>query len=325
MAFWRWANFATDQAQELGRPTLWINLDETSLVQHPTNVRGTVVAKLVAGRDVAPLAHRRSCVTLLAAIASKPEVKLPQLLLCNERQLPQKLLRVLPERGCVLVWREKSAWVSQSCFRRYLTVLAKHLTTWIHSHTVIVVADVARCHLAPATCAHAQKLGMRMLLVPARATAWLQPLDTSTFAVLKRVFLERWRETKAESQRISMRQWLDIVFAVVQDVLLGQSWREAFFAVGLLGRQKYLSSQCLQGLGLASPPEVPLGPPSEQEASQIFPRGNKSIDAMGFVLWTQAACSRPDAKRPAPKAAGAPRKCRRLPGLPRLRKAKTLD
>ena len=152
--------------------------------------------------EVASLGDRRSHMTFCASITPDAEVqaRLPQVLIGNERQLSAATMRNLtglPEN--IHVWRCKSAWNSHALMRRYLSLPASSLGSVLKDRYVILILDVALCHLHPTILAHAKRCGIRLCYIPASMTAELQPCDTHLFARFKGAFQEVWRRRKSIS------------------------------------------------------------------------------------------------------------------------------
>ena len=239
--------------------------------------------------EVAPLGDRRSCVTYMASITHDAEVqlRLPQILIGNERQLQAQLMRDLGELPAnVHVWRQKSAWNCHASMRRYLSVLAKSLGNAIREKYVILLLDVARCHLDVSIVAHAKRCGVRLCFLPGHMTGDLQPCDTHLFSKFKAAFREKWRRQKAASANgfVTTQQWLQTVSSTIASVLPTTSWQQAFEATGVLAQQRRLSANLCQRLGWEQAPEVPAGPPCKEAAALIFPKRMK-IDVLRYVLW----------------------------------------
>ena len=185
--------------------------------------------------EVASLGDRRSHMTFLASITSDAEVqaRLPQVLIGNERQLSAATMRNLtglPEN--IHVWRCKSAWNSHALMRRYLSLLASSLGSVLKDRYVILILDVARCHLHPTILPHAKRCGIRLCYIPASMTAELQPCDTHLFARFKGAFQEVWRRQKSISPAgaVSTMQWLHVVVDAIEAVLPTTDWEAAFAA-----------------------------------------------------------------------------------------------
>ena len=184
---------------------------------------------------------------------------LPQVLIGNERQLPaamMKKLEGLPPN--VYVWRCKSAWNNHALMRKYLSLLASSLQGFLQERYVILVLDMARCHIHPTILAHAKRCGIRLCYIPALMTAELQPCDTHLFSRFKASFKEAWRKEKAASAAgaVSVAQWVEIVVAAIRAVLLSTDWEAAFAGDGALAKQARLASTLCEKLGWSNPPQV---------------------------------------------------------------------
>ena len=266
-------------------------MDETSLVRHVSGLLGTVVktsrTRCQLG-EVAPLHDRRSYITYLATITHDSEVqpRLPQVLIGNERQFTKTIMNgveFLPNN--VYMWRCKSAWNSHLLMRRYLSLLASCLGSTLKERYVILILDVARCHLHPTILGHAKRCGIRLCFIPALMTAELQPCDTHLFARFKSTFQEQWRRQKSLSVAgsVSTHQWLEIVASTIQAVL-PTDWEAAFAGSGALAEQTHISDALCMKLGWTCAPVAPEGLPSVQTASLVFPRKMK-VHVQAYVSW----------------------------------------
>ena len=289
---YQWVNFALAEAPP-HRPPLCLNMDETALIRHPTGLRG-YVAKVSGPNciavDKSSLADRRCYMTYLACVADDPSVqpKLPQVILGNEHQLTLDTMRSiagdLPPG--ILVWRQKTSWNSQATMRKWLTVLANALGDVVRDRYVILLVDVHLSHIDETILQHARRCGIRLVYIPAKMTAYLQPCDTHLFAKFKHAFRRLWRECRSLSPdgAISMRSWVQVVCSAIQRVLPQTHWREAFVSNGLLERQRGLSARLRMALGLDDAVDVPRGPPSAKQALCVFPKGMK-LNVLSYVLW----------------------------------------
>eukprot|EP00435_Cladocopium_sp_Y103_P012491 s4853_g3.t1 len=274
LAYFQWINAAC-AAAPAHRPPLLINMDETAVVRHASGLVGTVVkasGQTRAFGEVSCLSDRRSHITFLASICHDREVqlRLPQVLLGNERQFSSALLKSLTALPAnVHVWRCKSAWNTHALMRRYLSLLASSLGSVVKDRYVILILDVARCHIHPTILAHAKRCGIRLCYIPALMTAELQPCDTHLFARFKGAFKETWRRQKAASAAgsVTTMQWLEVVVASIEAVLPANDWEAAFAAVGAVAEQTRLGDRLCDCLGWRRCPQVPEVLPSVPSAS----------------------------------------------------------
>ena len=279
----------------MGRRPLILNMDETSVVRHVSGLRGTIVRQRSRGQDAkdhASLGERRSYVSFLACVTHDMSVqaKLPQVLLGNEHQFTREVLRStalssLPPS--VALWRQKSAWNSHATMRKWLTLLAKSLRDLVHERYVIVLLDVHPSHFDSTIFQHARRCGLRLIDVPAKMTAFLQPCDTHVFAKFKFAYRKAWQEEKSRAPggHVSTVCWLQLVCGVVQKIVSQGNWQKAFLATGILESQQQMSSQLLSDLGFHAAAAAPSGAPSEQAAACIFPRCSKKLDIISYILW----------------------------------------
>lgn len=289
LAYFQWINAASAAAPP-NRPALLINMDETALVRHASGLVGTVLKdcplKLGVG-DFSSLGQRRSHITYLATITHDAEVqlRLPQVLIGNEHQFPASMMKSLPTLPPnVHVWRCKSAWNSHALMRRYLSLLASSLGSILKDRCVILILDVARCHIHPTILAHAKRYGIQLVYVPALMTAELQPCDAYLFWQFKAAFRNAWRREKSNSDGgwISARQWLEVAIFAIEAVLPTTDWEVAFAAVGAVAEQSRMSVRLCHVLGWDQIPTVPEGWPSLEAAKLIFPK-NLKVNLEAYV------------------------------------------
>ena len=76
------------------------------------------------------------------------------------------------------IWREDSSWSCHDIMRRLMGLIVKCLEECMHSHQMILVMDVAKAHFHRSIFAHASRLGLRLVYVPAKITWLVQPADT---------------------------------------------------------------------------------------------------------------------------------------------------
>ena len=298
MVFWQWMNFALAAAPE-GRPSLVVNMDETSLVRHANGLVGTVVKNWggnKVGDKAASLAARRSCMTFMAAITHDTAVqpKLPQVLIGNKHQLTAQVLRdAKPLPHNIHVFKEETAWNNHAVMRRYISLLAKALGDMVKQRYVILLLDVHRSHIDKSIFVHARRCGLRLCYVPALMTAELQPCDTHLFSRFKSAFQELWRRQRAlaVAGSLTTAEWLLVVGAAIQKVLPATRWRPAFEATGILGQQSRVSASLLRNLSWIHVPTVPAGAPEDAVAAVVFPNGMQ-VDISSYVLWQPQSASK---------------------------------
>ena len=268
-------------------------MDETALVRHPTRIRG-YVAKFSASQqkavDRATLGDRRTCMSYFACVTHDAGVQgqLPQVVLGNERQVSKALLDTIAGKlpANMVCWRLKSSWNSHETMRKWLSLLAKSLGNLVRDRTVILLVNVNPSHIHQSIFVHARRCGIRLVYVPAKLTAYLQPCDTHVFAKFKRSFRDIWRERRSNLPGgvVTDLCWLEIVFEAIQTALATASWRGAFLSTGILEQQRRVSNRLRGAFGFARGVEFGDNPLTAEEASAIFPKRSKA-DHLSYVLW----------------------------------------
>ena len=124
-----------------------------------------------------------------------------------------------------------------------------------------------------------------MVLIPAGLTGVLQPLDTHVFRQFRAKMQELWLAAKSNSERqLPMLEWVQVVAAAVDNVVISKDWRHAFERAGLLSRQALMAPARLREFGWETTPAVPRGLPSLGQACGMFPR-NSTCNVAEWVHW----------------------------------------
>lgn len=252
----------------------------------------------------------KCCVSFLAFLThdSTIQPKLPQVVLSNQKAITVGMLHTLQAQktDSIRIWREKSGWTNHQVFRRLMTLLMQCLSGYSATHQVILVVDAARSHFHSTIFAHANRLGLRLVYVPAKLTWLLQPADTHLFSRLKAKLRRKWLELRVDSDdgKVSPTQWLLAVFEVAQTILCGIKWLPAFRAVGLLD-ENTLSARVLQQLGWEGPEPIPSSPLSEEQLKMIFPRRSRVPVTSRTSLFKWASLEAASKEKPKAKASAS--------------------
>ena len=282
-------------------------MDETAVGYSFTGQRGTILCsnKLPSGKrlasEQASLSDRRGHITHVCMITHESEIqpKLPQILMGNEHRFTYELLgSVASERPRnVELWRQASSWNSHASMRRVLRCLASSLGPILQERYVILVLDVAPCHIDQSIYNEARRLGIRLVYIPAGLTSLLQPLDVYAFARYKSALRTAWHSIRSSSSggAVSPRDWMLMIFRATR-LLQRTSWKHAFLRTGLLAEQSCVSSTILEESGWESLPCIESGVPTDDQVACIFPRKRK-LNHRAYAEWPQAAPSVPAPKR----------------------------
>lgn len=303
-ATWQWSNFLAELNAD-GRPVLRVNLDETSLKLHIPPRPGLVVEpcpkrrrRLLQEGSGPDLSTRRAAVTLVAFACDDELVQqaLPQVFVVNEHVVTKGDVADMLDRckDNVLVVRRKSSWVTAEFMVQLLQLLARCLKSQLQTHHVVLHMDTCPAHLHPSVLKACSDAGMYLQVIPASATAWLQPLDVSVFAKFK-----NWVTRELERQRLSSTsgmltrpEVLDVYRRGVDEVIRAQCWARAFELCGLRGQER-ISSRLLARLELDEPLAIGCDLPSLADLQVVFPTGKDIPIELCFQTALTKTAARP--------------------------------
>lgn len=294
-----------------------INLDETSLCLFQGSGKGTVrIRKRKQNPSNAPLQKvsrniKRSCLTHIALVCDRTDLqpRLPQIIIGNEATFQAKGFQALVA-ACppnVHLIRQKSAWNNADVCRRVICLLGAALRAYLDSSPQrlqpVLLMDACRLHLhiSIARACLAQKIWL--IVVPAKMTWLLQPLDTHAFSRYKvylRTAYQRARIATADGE-VSVAQFLQVVRETIRMVLQGTKWARAFDEDGFGANQALVSGRVLRELQMSTPPTAPAVVPTEAVLKLCYPK-RCAIPAATllrpFLPPTQLALPAPSPSRP---------------------------
>lgn len=260
-----------------GKTPCYINLDETSVPRCAGKVAGFVAPKRlwpgpIPPRRLVQKQQRRAAVTYIALITNLPHIQplLPHIFLANERVLPAWALTSprLRKPEVVYFCRGKSGWNNKSKMIFVLQKLREALSAHEDLQPILIM-DCASCHIHPEVIAKVQDLGLWMVVVPARLTFLLQPLDVYAFAPYKACLHKLFLEAENEHGHLEVVQWMECLCSTVRNFWCSRQWEAAFQWTGIL--QEGPVTQDLQHLAVMRVP-YPLSPPDFEAVQAIFPR-----------------------------------------------------
>jgi hypothetical protein len=288
----------------IGKAVLKVNLDETSVCLFQGDRKGNVFLSKRRVADVEPVqrvprGRRRSCMTHIAFICDRQDIQplLPQVIVGNEATFPAAAFGVL-QAACpanVRLVRQRSAWNNEMLCAIVVRILALALRPFMHEFQPILLLDAVRLHTARAVLAACSACGIWLVLVPAKATWLLQPLDTHAFQRYKEHLRRAYQRARVDTGRsdLTIGEFLACVYDTIRCVLQGHPWAGAFNMDGFGNLQADLSAYVKRQLGSDLPLPLPTSRPSLDQLELCFPR--RAIVPVP-ALW------RPFDPRPLPKA-----------------------
>ncbi len=295
--FWRWLAWCGHAPGQ--QPPLYVNMDETSVAVVQQNGTGAVVTASTPGgvATLAPkasLSERRAAVTCISVVCDDAvlQPKLPQLIVAARRLVTKKLKESIKFPGSVTLLAEKSAWNNSAIMLKFLSMLAEALKEHVGTRRIVLIMDVARCHLSQMVLDHARHLNIWLVLVPAGATPYLQPLDATVFKGFKAYLRRGYARIQVASATgsVSHKDFLELLAEAATKHLCSHKWAPAFRQVGAgtTGLQQ-LSSDLRR---FVKSWDVEAKPPSSAELGRIFPKGKRPCPTSFASLPRRRLCAK---------------------------------
>ena len=146
----------------------------------------------------------------------------------------------------------------------------------------VLLLGACRVHLSSAIATACLAQGIWPIIVPAKLTWLLQPLDTHTFLPHKAYLRKACQLARIGTTEgvLSMAQFLQIIYETIRKVLQGRRWARAFDENGLgqvggEGLQARVSRRILRHLELSGPPTSPATTPTEEVLKLCYPKNAK--------------------------------------------------
>jgi len=310
LIFVRWAYWLAAQYAE--QDAIVINMDETSVANIKDLKHGLVIHRHYQQHLDNPAAARekgRHRTTLMAVLASNSEIQehLPQVVLTRTRRNHGPSRRIqkahMEAKYPQEAWHGVAGWNNTELMILWLGRLRRKLDILGVQEPVILAMDCHSAHVAAKVLQHAQSLGFAVILVPARMTWLLQPLDATVFAPLKRRI--RMENTRARASTIQGTLLPHVAVScaatAIDAVLVHSSHKKDVARVGLLGPGETLARSVRHVCGEG---DLTPRPPSQEDLCICLGKHPRKV----LDLWTPLTTlpSRPEVPRAGP-ASGSSR------------------
>ena len=260
-----------------------LNLDETSVPVVFTHGKGNIVANRgkhawrTMPRQLQSRSNVRMFFTHVAIICNKPEIQplLPQVIFVGAKSITQAewidVTENLPRN--VYVKRMPKGWNNTQQHRVIIRILGLILRPFMATMQPILSFDAAPIHLAPDVLSEMTLAGIWYLVIPARLTWMLQPLDTHAFFLFKNWLRRHFTDAAGNGDtRSFMRRMLDLVIGAIRYILQGRNWRKAFEKNGFAPDVHLISEFVRHQCGPEPLPPLPLACPSADQLRICWPR-----------------------------------------------------
>lgn len=303
--WFRWVRHHLE-VRRAGRPCIIVNMDETMLSNVKCAAKGVKRPRDDSRAAIAPKRDRGLPRTsLMAAVCSDdelqnvlPQVRLPRVVAGRRASEPLRAAYAAGGLPLFTVYGS-SGWVTSSVMAWYVSKLARAIRQRRPGHQVVLMLDCCPCHLSLETLAACQRNDVDVLMVPARMTWALQPLDTHVFSVLKREVRRQEFDAKALLERATLTplQRIEVHGEVIRKVLVDRPWASVVRRVGLTG-EAAMARPALRNLLGDEPAEATQ--PSVAELADLLQLPAGRAGAVAKLLLEPRRPPRPSA-RPAPR------------------------
>ena len=267
-------------------------MDETAVPVVPPPLKGVVMRRwrnmrfARPGRFQAGRNKNRQYLTYVVFVSDDPELNrhLPQVVIGRKAILLQRdfmeLFNLTPDT--VYLHRSDSGWNTGPVLREIYILLAEILQQHRPDHAYVLSFDCAACHMHAGLWALLRARGIYPLLVPAKTTWLLQPLDVHCFRYFKERLRRRFYDSFSERPvALTMHWFLPLLYDVIVETIQNKPWPKIFRTVGLGGSQSAVPSYIKAHLELESIPAAPSSQLSQDEVVVICPR-HHSLPAVVF-------------------------------------------
>jgi hypothetical protein len=225
---------------------------------------------------------RRCCLTHVGLVCDSCEYQplMPQYIVGNESTFlvrDEAALKAACPPNITLI-RQKSAWNNAYLCTKIIRALGVALRPFLHSIQPILIFDAVPLHYHRSVLNACHAWHIWPIVVPARLTWLLQPLDTHFFYKYKISLKTRYQAARinSESMEISLGHFLGCVYETIQHTFDDGAKLEAAFEQNGFGYdQASVTNYIKDILEVRGPLQVPLGLPSDAQVKLCFPKKAK--------------------------------------------------
>lgn len=295
-----------------GRPVVVLNMDETTLSNIKRFKKGVVLSGGPPGM-VEKMSQPDGAIphtSLIATISSDAELQrhLPQVRLVRTprgRVPGRRTLQHYCQAGAPqIAWHGGGGWNTVPSMLEYIRLIYSVCRKHLPGRAVVLVMDACSVHLTSVVLQAASRRGMQVVIVPAKMTWALQPLDVYVFRVLKDCArrLELDGREAAGEKRLTCLQRVLVHGDAVRRCLVNRQWHSEVVRCGLTGE---LAGTRSEVLSLLSGMDTAARAPSVDEVQEILQVPHGRARDLRALLLPALASPPPAARSPAPSASAA--------------------
>lgn len=228
-----------------GKPFVIVSMDETALASVRHTGVGMIAGQLRAARrrysrPRDPVDRMHTKISHLAAVVDNCDLQplIPQIVLAKysqHRRPPASVLDELSGHGFPLeFWHGTNGCVNVAVLLQWATRLRSVIHSWNNDAWILLLMDCASVHLSAEFTRHLRRLGILVVLVPAKLTWKLQVLDVSVFGPLKAEMRLEESRARARSPSGTMDPGTGARLASdsIRRMVVNHDWSRAFRRLG---------------------------------------------------------------------------------------------
>ena len=277
-AAWHWWNHCCDRVPS-GKVPLRINLDETALCLFQGHAKGNIfIGKGHKAKQNVARSTTRTHLTHVGLICDDPLVQavLPQVIIANEKTITVAQFAHLRSR-CppnVRLLRARSAWVDAKTCAQIVRWLGAALKPFMVDRQPILLLDACKAHYNALVLTACATVRVWPVLVPAKMTWLLQPLDTHGFAAYKIHLQKAYQQARIRTAdgSVGVAELLESAYAAIHHVLELRDWGPSFDHNGFRASQVGVSGKVLATLQVEAPLTIPSTRPTDETLKACFPK-----------------------------------------------------
>lgn len=244
LIYYNWVRFATDIVLD-GRSFVVINMDETAISSVDDLNDGLRTRRppqdASRSRPLDPVDRSNFRTTLLASVCDSAALQplLPQVILpkyTKRASPPQRLLDSYASTGEPIEWWHMTdGYATTPLIKKWATRVRSIVHSFNPDAWILLIWDCSQAHLNADIVSFMRRLGILLVMIPAKLTWLVQVCDVFVFHELKtrlRMHKSFVRMRHAQGM-LQAGDWISCCGSAVRDMLVNRSWEDAFDRMGL--------------------------------------------------------------------------------------------
>jgi hypothetical protein len=242
--FLNWTRFVVEDVVR-GRPHVFINMDETQVSSIKHSGKGLVAINKVKRDNLLsqpkqPRDRTDVKTSLMGTVCDCPALQpfLPQVMLPKYTKRcvpPQRFLDAYAITGGPFeYWHGSVGWTDSRIMMKWATRVRSVVSSFNSDTWIILIMDCSHVHLNVKTIAHLRRLGILVLMLPAKLTWLCQLLDVYVYSELKSLIRSGQCALRLSSHdgSVPIGAWIDINAKAIREVIVDRDWQDSFAKLG---------------------------------------------------------------------------------------------